>query len=411
MNKRWFNVVLANFVVAALMGAILRFAFVEEISWLNFRYFLHGHSHLAMLGWVYLALFLLLVRHFPRPEKRDQRQYTYLFWATQITVVGMAVAFPIQGYAPVSIAFSTLHILLSYLFAYRVIRDLPRGGRRPPVSRWFFRAAFAFMILSTQALWAMGPILTLGHKGSAWYYMSVQFFLHFQFNGWFLFAVLALFFRFLEREGIEFSRRDARHFFWLLTAAVLGTYALAVAWAKPLVSVFVVNSLGVLLQLAALFFFLRIIWKSWGPIGRSLRPDGRFSWSRILLATAFFAFVAKVIVQTTVVIPAVAQVAYTIRNYVIGFIHLILLAVISAALLAFAQRDGLIGRNRWMGMGFFLFLSGMIFSEGLLFLQGTLLWSAMGFLPYYYEGLFGLSALMSLGLLCVLLGNLLVQPE
>lgn len=408
MQKKWFNIVLGNFLVAAVMGATLRFAFVEEISWLNFRYFLHGHSHLAMLGWVYLALFILLLRNFVDSERRQKRTYAWLFWSAQASVIGMTIAFPIQGYAPVSITFSTIHILVSYLFAYHFLRDLPAGSRSPSIAYWFIRAAVFFMVLSTLALWALGPILAFGQKGSAWYYMAVQFFLHFQFNGWFLFAVLGLFFKFLEDKAIPVSMTGARWFFRLLFAANLATYALAVAWAKPLLSVFMVNSLGVTLQLAALFFFIPIVWQNRSNILPALHSsEGGFRWPYYLFPLTFYAFLLKILMQTAVVIPAIAKVAYTIRNFVIGFMHLILLLVVSVALLAFAQQARLIGRNRWINAGLALLLSGMLLSEALLFLQGTLLWAKVGFLLGYYEVLFGLSALMPLGLVFIVAGNLL----
>jgi hypothetical protein len=410
MQKNHFNIVLGNFLVAAVMGATLRFAFVEEIPWLKFRYFLHGHSHLAMLGWAYLALFILLLRHFLDSERRQKRTYVYLFWATQVTVIGMTIAFPIQGYAAVSIAFSTIHVLASYFFAYHFLRDLSLGNHSSSIARRFIRAAIFFMILSTLALWALGPIMVLGQKGSAWYYMAVQFFLHFQFNGWFLFAVLGLFFKFLEDKAIPVPISNARWFFRLLFAANLATYALAVAWAKPLLSVFMVNSLGVTLQLAALFFFVPIVWQNRSKILPALRlPEGGIHWPYYLLPLAFYAFLLKILMQTALVIPAIAKVGYTIRNFVIGFMHLILLLVVSVALLAFARQARLIGRNRWIHTGLALLLSGMLLSEALLFLQGTLLWAKMGFLPGYYEVLFGFSALMPLGLVFVLIGNLL--PE
>ena len=42
-------------------------------------------------------------------------------------------------------------------------------------------------------------------------------------------------------------------------------------------------------------------------------------------------------------------------------------------------------------------LAGFLGSELLLFLQGAMFWGAMGFLPFYYEALFGVSTLMPVG--------------
>jgi hypothetical protein len=56
-------------------------------------------------------------------------------------------------------------------------------------------------------------------------------------------------------------------------------------------------------------------------------------------------------------------------------------------------------------LGFACFVTGLLGSELLLFLQGTLLWASYGFLPLYYEGLFGVSVLIPLGALLVVWGG------
>src|SRR5690606_1359434 len=123
MNKTWILLSLFNFLVAAVMGLVLRGAFVWEINWMDYRNLMHGHSHVAMLGWVYLALYILIGHHFIPKEKWEKPVYSRLFWFTQVTVLGMMISFPAQGYGAVSITFSTLHILASYVFCYRVWKD------------------------------------------------------------------------------------------------------------------------------------------------------------------------------------------------------------------------------------------------------------------------------------------------
>ncbi len=59
------------------------------------------------------------------------------------------------------------------------------------------------MVLSTLGVWSMAPLLANGLSGTEWYYWSIQFFLHFQFNGWFWFAALALWSRWAETHGAE----------------------------------------------------------------------------------------------------------------------------------------------------------------------------------------------------------------
>ena len=107
-----------------------------------------------------------------------------------------------------------------------------------------------------------------------------------------------------------------------------------------------------------------------------------------------------------VFIPELATVAYTIRNFVIGFLHLLLLGVVTAFLLGYAFEEGMLERRRRLtDLGAVLFLSGFIGSELVLFVQGAMFWGALGFLPLYYEGLFAISLLMPSGLLLILLSQ------
>ncbi len=399
MPKTWLRIALFNFFIAAVMGATLRYAFIEEISWLKYRAFQHGHSHVAMLGWLYLALYALLVHAFLPAAKQADKFYRDNFILAQISVLGMLFAFPIEGYGGWSIAFSTIHGLASYFFAYRLWRDIRQNQG---FSGFFARAALFFMLLSTLALWAMPAIMMGGLQGKAIYYMSVQFYLHFQFNGWFIFAGLALFFRLLEQGQVVLPHKPVRWFFWLLTASCFLTYALAVAWSNPSAAVFAFNSSGVMVQLAALLFFFAIIREAYPALKALLK-----GWSGFLIRFAFAGFVLKILIQAAVVIPYLATVAYTIRGYVVGFVHLILLGILTPFVLGYAGRSSLLNlRPPLTKTGIALLLAGFLSSEALLFFQGTLLWAAKGFLPHYHELLFLISVLMPTGVGLILAGAL-----
>lgn len=402
--KTWWRIALLNFLIAGTIGALLRYAFVAELSWMDFRHFLHAHSHVAMLGWVYLALYSFLIPAFLNKEQAQSPFYNRLFWLTQASVAGMLISFPIQGYGPVSITFSTIHILLSYAFIYRFIRDHYRF-RTKKLSTYFLYASFVTLLLSTIGLWAMGPIMASGLRGSPWYYMAVQFYLHFQFYGWFLFGVFALLFRMLETTGILWEdprgskERLGRAFFWTLLSGTLLTFALPVTWAFPLPFFFALNSLGASLQVATVLIFLFLMHRRRREV-RSLLPY----WSRLFLRIALLAFIVKGLMQGLTIVPSLGVMGYTIRNFMIGFIHLVLLGVISTFLLgyAFHWRPTRSWRER---TGAILYLAGLISSELLLFVQGVLLWAAQGFLPGYYEWIFGLSALMPAGLALIMIGQ------
>ncbi len=398
---KWLKIGLINLVIAAVLGASLRFAFIREIPGFDFRNVMHAHSHTAMLGWVFVALFSLLLAFFLPKRESHNRFYTSLFWLNQVALTGMLIAFPIQGYGGWAIFFSTFQIVISYIFAFRFLKELKQDPDHRNFSAKLARTAVWWMLFSTAGLWAMGPIGVLGLKGSAFYYGAVQFYLHFQFNGWFIFAILALFFRTLENLGIAVNRKTAGLFYVFLALSCLLTFALAVTWSNPVPVLFWINSTGIVFQLIALFFFFRILQERWPEVTARIKGSGVF-----LMVISLLAFILKILIQAAVVIPYIATIAYTIRNYVIGFIHLILLGMVTMFLLGFSIF------NRWFSLntslqrlGIWLFMAGFFLSESLLFLQGTFFWAKLGFIPFYYEILFGFSALLPAGLLIFLAGQ------
>ena len=390
--KFWLPIILANFLIAAIYGALMRLAFVYELNWIDYRNVMHGHSHVAMLGWLYLGLFILFTHTFI-PEKLQSRRFQFVFLLTQVTVIGMAVAFPLQGYGGFSIAFSTLHVFLSYYFIFIFLKSIARTELKGSKSVLMAKTSMVFMVLSTLALFTMAPIMVLDMRSSNLYYMAVQFFLHFQFNGWFIFGILAVFFRLLEKENISISNKTFKSFYLCLVISCILTYALAVTWSNPSPILFFTNSAGVLIQLIALYFFIRILMDCYPIFRKSI--SRRIHW---LYVVGFIGLTIKIIVQFAVVIPYLGKIAYTIRNYVIGFIHLILLGSITFLLFAVAAQLKLLNiHSKGIQNGLTILFAGVLLSELLLFLQGTFLWIGFGFIPFYYEIIFAVSLLMPLG--------------
>lgn len=391
------RIALLNLLIAAFLGVTLRFIFIHEIPGIDFMKILHAHSHIAMLGWVFVAIYVHYIEGFLLPPQRKSSFYRMVFWLNQLAVMGMLVAFPLQGYGGWAIFFSTAQMILSYFFAYRFLKDFRKTPHHGQFSGLLVKASFFWMILSTLSLWAMGPIMALQLKGSALYYMSVQFYLHFQFNGWFLFAILALIFREMENLGLRFVRGKLLWFFYLLSISCPLTFLLAVTWSNPVKILFWLNSAGVLLQFAASALLIEVIWRNRASLKQ------KFGQASGMLTISLLAFVLKVLIQTVVIIPYIATIAYTIRNFVLGFIHLILLGVVTHFMLGISMQKGwLVVAARRPRLWMFLFQAGFIGSEFLLFLQGILLWAKLGFLPYYHEMLFTISAFMPVGLAIVL---------
>lgn len=401
MRSHWLKIALINFFLAATLGALMRYAWVDELEWMKYRNVMHAHSHVAMLGWLYLAFYSFIIGIFLKPELQAKPFYNRLFWVTELAVVGMLLTFPFFGYKGPSGPVSFLHVVCSFLFVWRIWKDLNKSAAVPAFSIKLIRTALLFMLLSSLGIFAL-MLFGIGHlKHTGIFYMSIQFFLHFQFNGWFLFALLGLFFKMLEDQGIQFPARRLNVFYLLLVLAGFLTYALAVAWSEPHIGVFAVNSAGVLLQLGALVAFLSLLW----PKRREIRApwDG---WVKVLLTLSLLCLVGKMLIQTAAAIPVVATAAYTIRVYVIGFFHLILLGMTTSFLFGFGIREKVFNDRSFIAkLGLGCWVVGFLGSETLLFLQGTMSWAGMGFLPYYYVSLFGFSVLLPIGVGLFLAGQ------
>src|SRR5699024_891015 len=95
-----------------------------DFTFTRYDYILHGHSHLAVLGWTFLAMyciFLVLIW----PGLRQRKQAITIGILTFFITFLMFVAFLWQGYALYSIIFSTLHIGMEYwivVFLFKQIK-------------------------------------------------------------------------------------------------------------------------------------------------------------------------------------------------------------------------------------------------------------------------------------------------
>lgn len=385
-GRSWFLLALLFLAIAGCIGALLRLIYVVDMPWLTFKPWLHAHSHGAMLGWLFPALLIALIG---QDDRRPPRGFTVWMAISQVLVLGMLFSFPVQGYGDVSIACSTGQMIVGYILigqSWFATRHWSPMG-----SRLLARLAFTFQFVSTFGIWAMGPIMTSKLAGTEWYYWSIQWFLHFQFNGWFWFAAMAIGSRWAERHGVNVCIDGFTTALWVVSALI--TFALVIAWSERLPIVLAINTAGVILQ----------FWAAWRTLMamRRVRVQATVKttrWMRILIGVMLLSMAIKIAAQAAVSIPMVASMALTLRNYVIGFIHLNTLGAISALLFAYAILRGWFNERRpLVRAGLILFIAGYTVSEVLLFLQGTCFWAGVGLLPGYYWALFAATALLPIG--------------
>ena len=391
-QKAWIICCFFNFLIACVFGLVMRLVYLFPLDFINYSFLLHAHSHVAMLGWVYMMIYVLIVRFFIPKEKRQKRIYNRLFWLTQFSVIGMMIAFPIQGYALFSIVFSTLHILLSYVFCRLVWKDTDK--EKTPQQR-LLRASVLFMILSTFGVWSLGPTVSTLGKQSAFYQIAIQFFLHFQFNGWFILAILALF---LKQFQNKIDEVNFRKFYLLIIISTLLMVSFPIRWFVENNILNYINVLGVLVQLPAFVYFYKMLQPQIHHFKNSLDK-----MTKTVYGLALCSLFLKTGIQLLTISPNLAEVSHQIRNFVIGFIHLTTLGIITGFLFGILLQNKMLSADsRVLKIGVKAFIIGYLATEILLFLQGVLLYFGKAMLAGYYESIFVFSVLLVFGLILMM---------
>lgn len=318
-----FRIPLFFFFVAGMIGLLLRWQMVSPLPNIVYGYFLHAHSHLMFLGWVGNSLLLAFLWRLINHEKR--RPFLAIFWALQALLLGMMISFPVQGYGLYSIVFSTLHTLGVFVFAalfFRTIRNLKHA------SCWLASVALIFFIVSSAGPFSLGYIMASGQGKSQAYYFSVYYYLHFQYNGFFVFGILSMFFSMLEEHGVPFDAAAVIRVGKWIAFSCVPAYALSVLWAEPGWIFNVVGLLAAGAQLYAFWLMIRVL--------RPVADDVRRVFSRtpdLLLNVIAGCIVLKLMLQLLSAHPFVAALAYELRPLVIAYLHLVLAGIISLFLM------------------------------------------------------------------------------
>jgi hypothetical protein len=311
-----------NLFLVSLLGILLRaFPLIQAFPF-EYKNVLHGHSHFAFGGWVMPVLLVLLLRLFPEiAQKVAYRHWRNVAVLLLSSAYGMLFSFPVQGYGAVSIVFSTLSVLAGYYLAFviwQVLKNLPAK-----TSHLFLKAGLFYLAISAVGPFATGPLIAMGKAGTPIYYNSVYFYLHFQYNGWFTFTVLALFYKMLEQQKND-RNSNGKVVLWLMNIACVPAYFLSVLWNQPPAVFYIAGGIAGFLQLTSLIF----LWNE----AKGFKAGNQ--WLQILFALPFLAFMIKNLLQFLSAFPAIAAMAFLQRNLVIAYLHLVLLGMIT--LFAFA---------------------------------------------------------------------------
>ena len=398
--KNHINIAFGYFIIAALLGVLLRSFHSIEIP-VTYKFVVHTHSHIALLGWVYTGLTTLLFKLFL--EKQEVAfKYRRIFWFTQISIVGMLLSFPFQGYALFSIIFSTLFLIASYWFTGFFIRYVSASYKKTN-SYKCVKFALLYMVLSSLGPWALGAIMnTLGAE-SIWYRLSIYFYLHFQYNGWMILGLLGVFLYVLEQNEIKIPKVTFNRLFLWINLGVVLSFSLSTLWTKPHFLLYVIGGLGAILQIMAFGILLLLGISKKEKLFQILTP-----LQKILLYTIAILVGIKILLQLLTAFPYFADLASSITNFTIGYLHWTFLGVVTIGLLFFLDYFNLLQLSR---RAYFLYLFGFLLTETLIITKGIIAWQRLSLFNGYFEALAISSFLLPLALMFVLWANLKRNPD
>ena len=385
-TNSWVRIALFNLFLVAILGAIMRYKIGYALPWFDQKYLQEAHSHFAFGGWITHTLYFLLIRVFRSGLPQiNEVVYRRLIMANLFSAYGMLLSFPFQGYGPVSLAFSTLSVLTGYAFSWYALKDAGRLAADHPGKNWI-KAAIWFGLLSTAGTMVLSWMMASHHFNQNIYLGSIYFYLHFQYNGWFLFACIGIF---MDRiKEFNPDRKSIQLSFLLFALAGIPAFFLSTLWANLPSWLYALVVVAAIAQVVGWWLLVNVIRKNIVHLKTAFNRMVLLLFLIVALALSL-----KLILQLGSTIPGISKLAFGFRPIVIAYLHLVLLLIISVFLLAFMYGTGLIRTNKMARYALITFTGGAILNESVLAVQGIFSFSYT-VVPLANEILFGIAVLL-----------------
>jgi len=362
-NKKalWINLCLINLSIVALLGFVLRSKILFSLPFINYRNVLSAHSHFAFGGWAGLGLITLLIYEILPADVSNKKIYQWILAGFEVSSLGMAFTFPFEGYAFLSIFFSTLYIFAALVFAWIFIRDILKRALNKNV-KLLSVSAISSLIISFSGTLGLVYILLSKSGNSLLYRDSIYVFLHFQYNGFFALSVFALFLNLLAKKN--FALNKARLFAVFLCLSIVPSLFLALLWHNSFLF-YILAAIGCLLILITLIYFFSF------PLRKIKTHIFSHPVAGTLWMFSFLSFALKMILQIGTIIPQLGNAVYGDRPVIIGFLHLVFLGFVTFYILSSLINMGYFSKNaKPLLYPFYIFSFAVIFNETVLMLQG-----------------------------------------
>ncbi|MEE9350315.1 MAG: hypothetical protein V3U80_09735 [Flavobacteriaceae bacterium] len=385
--KKQLKIARLFFIISALYGLSLRLYKVVDFIPIAYKNILQAHSHVTFLGWGFLGIISIIGLVFYPKKINDSRYLKILFNSMATMLLGMLISFPLQGYKLFSIVFLSVFLLCSYLYIYAILKALKAEKSN---SALFIKTGIYYYYLSSIAIWAVA-IITSKYGKIDLYYNAVYFYLHFLYNGFFVFALFGLLLKYIELKAIKINNTNVHYFYVFTNLACIPAYTLSLLWNKMPTAIYYVAGIAAMLQIISLYYLFQL-YKVYSKTLVSKQI-------KILSLVVFVSYFLKIILQFSSAFPIVIATSVAFKSFfIIGYLHLFTLGFMSLFIFLLLTLFPKIILNK---IGLLLFVTGIFLSELLLFGNGMLL-------VFFKNGLVSIdwlllitSALMPIGLLLI----------
>lgn len=391
----WLRFSVFNFLIVAVLGVLMRYKIAYSLPIVDQKHVQEAHSHFAFYGWITQIIYVLIIRYLHGILSEQQlKKYHTLLVVNAIAAFVMIPSFIYNGYYWASIAASAVALLTSFAFFFFLLMDLK--GKQDLVKPWFIGGLF-FAVISSVGVFGLSYMMSSGNMTQNLYLASTYYYLHFQYNGFFIFTCIGLLLHSLREIGAEISEKDNKLIFWLMFIGCVIGFGLSVLWMKMPLWIFVAIILGTIAQTIGSVKLYMVLKKNWPKLVLNFSALQRF-----VLMYVGFAFFAKIVLQLGSTIPVLSQFAFGFRNVVIAYLHLILLMCVSAFLINQILATNVFKMTKPVTTGLKLLLLGIFLNEAVLGLMGIFSIKYIS-IPYTPQILLAVSLLMliSLGIILV----------
>lgn len=386
-----------NLFIVSFLGVLMRYKIAFYLPFLEQKNVQEAHSHFAFYGWITSAIYLFIYKILKETVSKEKLSGFYnTIIINLFASYGILISFLYGGYYWLSIAFSSVALLSSFYILIIFFKNYKNLETRSKI--WFLGGLF-FAVFSSLGVFNLSFMKITHHISQNLYLSSTYFYLHFQYNGFFIFSCVGFFITILENLKISFKNFDNQLIFWLLFFSCVIGFGLSILWLELPIWLYSIIVLASFIQVIASVKLLTLVSKNWHLIKENFTSLERFIF--IFVGVAFF---AKIVLQLASTIPAISQFAFGFRNIVIAYLHLILLMCITSFLILKLLISKFFRLNKIFILGIKLFLLGVFLNELVLGIIGILSIKYIS-LPYSQYILFGISVLIMLSLFIILINS------